>query len=147
MKTAPAIKKDDFLCPDCGEKMYLLPETSNFTYVCPKCGCSIDAEGQDFDSKDARLKGEQNFDDNIPRKSIEQLFNSNFMKKYTKYDNFSDFIIDSGLIPQDNLSMTYELFKSISGEKFDEYIRANTVFNSWDDMFDKATSRYLGMPF
>jgi len=147
LKTIPAIKKDKFICPDCGEKMYLLPESSTSTYVCPKCGCSIDAEDQDLDSEDTSLECDQTFDEDNKRKSIERLFNSNFMKKYTEYDNFTDFMLDSGLIPEDISSMTYELFKTISGEKLDDYIRANTVFSSWDEMFDKATSRYLGMPF
>ena len=66
--------------------MYLLPETSTSTYVCPECGCSIDAEGQDFDPEDANLNCEQALDGNNDRKTIERLFNNNFMKKYTKYD-------------------------------------------------------------
>ena len=146
-KIIPAMKKEKFLCPDCGEKMYLLPEASTSTYVCPECGCSIDAEDQDFDSEDIRLNCEQALDSNNDRKFIERLFNSNFMKKYTKYDNFTDFILDSGLIPQDISSITYELFQTISRQKLDVYIRASTIFSSWDDMFDKATSRYLGIQF
>jgi DNA-directed RNA polymerase subunit RPC12/RpoP len=146
-ETIPAIKNEKFLCPDCGKKMYLLPDTSTSTYVCPECGCSIDAEDQDFDSEDTRLNCEQALDGNNDRKFIERLFNSNFMKKYTKYDNFIDFILDSGLIPQDISSITYELFQTISREKLDVYIRASTTFSSWDDMFDKATSRYLGILF
>jgi len=127
--------------------MYLLPEALTPTYVCPECGCSIDAEDQDFDPENARLNCEQALDGNNDRKFIERLFNSNFMKKYTKYDNFTDFILDSGLIPQDISKITYELFQTISREKLDKYIRVNTNFSSWDDMFDKATSRYLGMQF
>ena len=143
LKTITEIKKEKFLCPDCGKKMYLLPDTSTFTYVCPDCGCSIDAEDQDFDSKDMPLNREQALDGNNDGKFIERLFNSNFMKEYTKYDNLTDFILDSGLIPQDVSSITYELFQTISGEKLDTYIRDSTIFSSWDDMFDKATSRYL----
>jgi len=147
LKTIPATKKEKFICPDCGKKMYLLPDTVSSTYVCPECGCSIDADEHDFISEDPRLNCNQVLDGKNDRKFIERLFNSKFMKKYTKYDNFTDFILDSGLIPQDNLSITYELFQTISGEKLDTYIKASTIFNSWDDMFDKATSRYLGMLF
>ncbi len=145
LKTTTTVEKEKFLCPDCGKKMYLLPDTSTFTYVCPDCGCSIDVEDQDFDSKDTRLNCEQALDGNNGGKFIERLFNSKFMKEYTKYDNFTDFILNSGLIPQDISTITYELFQTISIEKLDAYIRDSTIFSSWDDMFDKATSRYLGI--
>ena len=128
------MKKEKYLCPDCGKKMYLLPDSSTSTYVCPGCGCSIDEEDQDLDSEDTSLHCGQFLDAKNDKK---------FMKDYTKYDNFTDFILDSGLIPQDISGITYELFQNIPRDQLDTYVKSNSVFSSWDDMFDKATSRYL----
>ena len=143
LKVISGVKKEKYLCPDCGKKMYLLPDSSTSTYVCPGCGCSIDQEDQDFDSEDSGLNCEQFSGTKNDTKFIERLFNSKFMKDYTKYDNFIDFILNSGLISQDISRITYELFQNIPRDQLDIYVRDNTVFSSWDDMFDKATSRYL----
>ncbi|MCK4348321.1 MAG: hypothetical protein KAW47_06870, partial [Thermoplasmatales archaeon] len=80
---------------------------------------------------------------NIGKKQLKRLFTSQFMKKYTEYDNFTDFIISSELIPKEISSITYELFKTIPLRQLNEYIKGNTIFDSWDEMFDKATGRYL----
>ena len=143
LKVISGMKKGKYLCPDCGKKMYLLPDSTASTYVCPGCGCSIDEKEQDLDSENTSLPCGQFLDAKNDKKFIERLFNSKFMKDYTKYDNFTVFILDSGLIPQDISGITYELFQNIPRDQLDIYVKSNSVFSSWDDMFDKATSRYL----
>lgn len=136
LETMDEVKKEKLNCPDCGNKMYQLSDSSTSTYVCPECGRSVDAEyvrsdcNQSPDSSDGKI-------------SIDKLFNNAFMKKYTDYDNLTDFIINSELVPKNTLVVTHEIFENIPCEEFDEYIRSNTIFESWNDMFDKATSRYL----
>ena len=123
-------------CPDCGKEMYQLSDSSTSTYVCPDCGCSVDAEYVHSDCK-------QSPDSSDGEISIDKLFNSTFMEKYTNYGNLNDFIINSELVPKDTLVVTPEIFENIPCEKLDEYVRSNTIFDSWNDMFDKAASRYL----
>ncbi len=136
LETMDEVKKEKLNCPDCGNKMYQLSDSSTSTYVCPECGRSVDAEyvrsdcNQSPDSSDGEI-------------SIDKLFNNAFMKKYTDYDNLTDFIINSELVPKDTLVVTHEIFGNISCEEFDEYIRSHTIFDSWNDMFDRASSRYL----
>ncbi len=136
LETMDEVKKEKGNCPDCGKKMYQLTDSSSSTYVCPDCGCSVDAEL-------VRSDCNQSPDNSDGEISIEKLFNNAFMKKYTDYDNLTDFIINSELVPKDILVITHEMFENIPCEEFNEYIRVNTIFDSWSDMFDKATSRYL----
>jgi len=136
LKTMEEKKKEKLNCPDCGEKMYSLSDSSTSTFVCPECGCSVDAEYFNSDCN----RSTDSSDDEI---SIDKLFNNVFMKKYTDYDNLTDFIIDSELVPKDILVVTHEIFENIPCEEFNEYVRSHTIFNSWNDMFNKATVRYL----
>jgi len=43
--------EEKWICPNCGEKMHLSSDSSPSTYVCLICGCSIEAENQDFSSE------------------------------------------------------------------------------------------------
>jgi hypothetical protein len=139
-------EKEDCNCPNCGKEMYALPDTLILTYVCPKCGCSFDTESNEFKY---RNRGSSNDHDKFTKNSsnneefIYFIFNKNFMKKYTKYDNLMDFINAGQLIPEKISQLNYEIFKKISKNKLDKYIKNTTVFNSWEDMFEKASSRYL----
>lgn len=40
--------KDKWICPNCGTEMNKSPDNS--AYVCPECGCSIEAEEKNFES-------------------------------------------------------------------------------------------------
>ena len=136
------VEKDKFSCPYCGENMYQLREAMDLTLVCPECGSSIDSEKLKYKIiKPEDLKSYNNNKNND--NSIFLIFNDNFMKKYTKFDNLMDFIIAGGLIPKKVSCINYVIFKKIPKYKLDRYIRKNTVFNSWDEMFEKASSRYL----
>ena len=136
LETTDKIKREKLKCPDCGKEMYQLSDSSTSTYVCPECGHSIDADyvHSDCDQSPGSSGG---------KISIDKLFNNAFMEKYTNYSNLTDFIINSELVPKNILVVTHEIFENIPCEEFDEYIRSNTIFESWNDMFDKATSRYL----
>jgi len=134
------------LCADCKGKMYRLPESKNNTYVCEQCGHCIELpEETPLSDADVILdaKGNENIDEG--HRSIERLFNSNFMRKYTKYDTFTDFIKECHLLPDGVVTVTYEIFKEVPKEEFDEFVRQNTVFTCWDEMFDRASGRFLKM--
>ena len=138
------VEKEVFTCPYCGENMYKLLDSVILTYVCPECGCSFDSESENFNFKGCssnfnRLS--QNSKDDA--EFIFYIFNKNFMKKYTKFENLLDFIVAGRLLSKDISSLTYNVFKNIPKLKLDNYVRKNTIFNSWDDMFEKASSRYL----
>ena len=51
------------------------------------------------------------------------------------------------LIPKSDGIITYEDFNGIPREEIDEFVRANTVFSTWDEMFEKASGRYLKIEF
>jgi len=136
LETMEEIKKEKLNCPHCGKEMYQLSGSSTSTYVCPECGRSVDAEY-------VRSDCNQSPDSSGGEISIDKLFNNAFMEKYTNYDNLTDFIINSELVPKDTLVVTHEIFENIPSEEFDEYIKSHTIFDSWIDMFDRATSRYL----
>lgn len=137
-----SVEKDKFSCPYCGEKMYQLRETMDLTLVCPKCGSSIDSEKLKYKiikPEDLNIYNDSKKNND----SIFLIFNNNFMKKYTKFDNLMDFIIAGRLIHKKVSCINYEIFKKIPKHKLDKYIRKNTIFDSWNEMFEKASSRYL----
>lgn len=137
-------QKKKYFCPKCKGDMYRLPGSSHSIYICKKCGCSIEPEDITVDLKSEDPKEKHSMGSiNAGKNQLKRLFTPQFMSKYTEYDNFADFIISSELIPKDTSSITYELFKNIPLRQLNEYINSNTVFESWDEMFDKATGRYL----
>ncbi len=64
--------------------------------------------------------------------SYEEIFTSAFMKKYTKSNNFEEFISKSGLGLKE--------FKQETNKNLDEYVRKNTnnYFTSWKLMRNRA---------
>lgn len=144
MKIEKKEQEKKWFCPNCKGKMYRLPGSSHSIYICQKCGYSIESGNIEIGFKNEDSEENQNLGGiNVGKKQLERLFTSQFMKKYTEYDNFTDFIISSELIPKEISSVTYELFKAIPLRQLNEYIKGNTIFDSWDEMFDKATGRYL----
>ena len=74
-------------CPECNRPMYALKGALNPIFVCSYCGASID-EKTLFEKR-----GESSNQNNGEKKSLmENLFPEQFMKKYTSFDTFSDFI-------------------------------------------------------
>jgi hypothetical protein len=140
------VKKEErsLYCPTCEIEMHRLPGSLTSIYICNKCGCSIEPE-ETFENITNVDPIENKFSENITEgeKCLEKLLTPKFMKKYTNYDNFDDFIFASKLLPKNATSFSYEIFKTIPITKLDNFVRANSVFDTWDEMFDSATGRYL----
>lgn len=74
----------------------------------------------------------------------DELFTPSFMRRFTKFDSFKEFILNSGLIDLNEEDIN-EAIKAISKKKLDEYIRKNTNnnFNSWENLLKRATNEFL----
>ena len=139
-------KEKAYVCPECEGKMYLLPGSLTSIYVCRNCGCSADSNSNDIRNGEIRDKlAEETNSESLQKgkNCISSIFPNGFMKKYTKYDNIIDFLNAGKLLPENTQQITFDIFKKIQGFKLDHYIKSNTVFNNWDEMFDKAAGRYL----
>ena len=73
-------------CPECNNKMYALEGALNPIYVCSHCGTSID--DRQLQKNDCSSKNK----DELDKPLLHDLFPGQFMKKYTAFDSFSDFI-------------------------------------------------------
>jgi hypothetical protein len=124
--------KQNFVCKNCRGKLYPLQDSVENIYVCESCGKSFD-----YDSIcENRTKSVQQ----IP---IYILFNDQFMKKYTNFSCFDEFINDCPII-LDEFSNTFdEKIPMKYPKKWDKYVRDTTVFSSWSEMFDKAIELHL----
>lgn len=132
--------KQKVKCPDCNEEMYRLPGSSEPIFVCPKCGNSIDnvcEESNPF-SKDEKKIGEK-------KQLMQKLFPDYFMKKYTDFDSFTDFIDQCKFIKCDIADISNETFEHLPKGRWDRFVRKNTTFSSWNEMFECAVERYLKM--
>ena len=71
------------------------------------------------------------------------LFVPSFMKRFTKFSSFEEFVFKSRLINPDKENKI-EAFKKIPKEDLDKYVRENTTnFTSWEDMLKKAFKEYV----
>ena len=67
--------------------------------------------------------------------SIEELLNEEFMDKYTKWNNFNDFIINSKLVPEGTTVLTKEIFEAIPDKEFNEYrARLDEVYRNYNEI-------------
>ena len=128
MKVQQRLEKN-MECPVCGGKVIQLKESKKI-YICRRCGLSIEEE---------HLKKEGN-----GGLLIEKLFNQRFMQKYTGYKTLEEFLRNSNLIT-DHKKITYETIQNLPKRTFNKYIRSETEFRSWDEMFKKAVELYLGV--
>ena len=73
-----------------------------------------------------------------------ELFTPSFMRRFTKFGSFKEFILKSGLIDP-NKENIKEALKAIPKKDLDKYIRKNTNnnFNSWKDMLKRAYDEYI----
>ena len=135
-----------YTCPECEGKMYLLPGSLKSIYVCRNCGLSADSDSYDIKNSEIRKKlTEESSNESLHkgRNCINNIFPPGFMKKYTKYDSIIDFLNAGNFISNDTTDISFDLFRRIRGYKLDQYVKNNTKFSNWDEMFDTATSRYL----
>ena len=72
--------------------------------------------------------------------SFTELFNPDFMRKYTDSKTIEDFLTNSGLIPEDPEEITEEMFET---PEFNEYVKQRTNFNSWSEMLSKAGEEWI----
>ena len=139
-------KEKSYICPECEGKMYLLPGSINSIYVCRNCGCSADSNSYDIRNGEIKSKlAEESQNESLQKgkNCIKSIFPKGFMKKYTKYENISDFLKAGNIISESTEQITFDTFKKIRGYKLDQYIKKHTIFKNWDEMFDCATGRYL----
>ena len=134
MKTLIKRKKDEhtFICQNCKGKLYPLEDSVENIYVCESCGKSFDYDNIC-----------ENNTKSIHQLPIYILFNEQFMKKYTNFSSFDDFINECP-IALDEFSNTFnEKIPMKYPKKWDKYVRETTLFSSWSEMFDKAIELHL----
>ena len=64
--------------------------------------------------------------------SFDELFKPEFMRKYTQFKTINE-MVDKSPFKVEN----EEDFKNIPDEKWDNYVREKTSFQSWDEMMSK----------
>ncbi len=74
---------------------------------------------------------------------LEDIIDTDFMKTYTSFDSFHEFISQSKLFPDYQKGMTKEQLEKIDLKKFDIYIQKNTSFKNWKDFFHLAIEEYI----
>lgn len=84
----------------------------------------------ELERKVDRLSGERQV-------SFDELFNDGFMKKYTKYNKFSELLDNSGFKVENQ-----DDFKAIPDAEWEKYIISVTKFESWQDMLQIAGAEY-----
>lgn len=69
--------------------------------------------------------------------SFEELFTKSFMRKYTDFSTFDEFL-EAG-----NFTVnSQEDFENIPDADLDAHVSKTTKFSSWEDMFDEAGEVY-----
>jgi len=127
-------------CPDCGKPMYSLKGALSPIYVCSCCGASID------EKTIQEQKERQNSNNNDGEQSLlRNLFPNHFMKKYTEFSDFNDFIAQCKFFDSSIDNFSKETIANIPERKINKYVRENTCFMTWDQMFEKAVECYLKM--
>lgn len=76
---------------------------------------------------------------------LNNLFSNQFMKKYTDFKDFTEFIKHCNFSTESIESISKENLSNIPERKINRYIRENTCFMTWNQMFEKAVECYLKM--
>lgn len=66
------------------------------------------------------------------------VFDTKFMKRYTHYKSFEQFLSNGqfGITKQKD-------FEDLPEDKMDAYVHKSTKFDTWQEMIDAATDRYI----
>lgn len=123
------------ICRSCGGSMYKLEDSLSNTFVCSSCGQAID---MDEGSKEL-------FKNDASGLLFKKLFKDEFMKKYTKFSSFDDFVNNCSLIDIDSIGNLDHIANKRHLKKLDKYVRKYTSFSTWNDMFEQAIEGYLHM--
>ncbi|WP_196606606.1 hypothetical protein [Pectinatus frisingensis] len=70
--------------------------------------------------------------------SFSELFTEAFMSKHTNQSSIEDFISEGGFVVN-----SAEDFKAIPDEEFDIHVKNNSDFDSWKEMYTKASKEYV----
>ena len=94
-------------------------------------------------------KHEKDIEDRLNKEEIylEEILDEEFMITYTSFDSLHEFIAHSKLFPQYDKIMTKDLLESISIIELDDYIKKNTSFISWKELFHVAVEEYIKKQF
>lgn len=93
---------------------------------------TLDMQG--FDEFVKNLEAASNIGDTV---SLGELFTESFMRNHSKFSDFEELVKFGGY------STDADEFKKIPDDEFDKFIKANTDFNSWEDMQQDAANEWM----
>lgn len=115
-----------FECQSCKGMLYPLDGSVEQIYVCESCGKSFDYNA---------LIDKNNQNKNMP---IYELFNTEFMRKYTNFECFDEFLKECPIV-FDNMTNSFDESIPLKyPRKWNKYVKKHTSFSSWNEMFEKA---------
>jgi hypothetical protein len=128
-------------CPECNEPMYALKGALCPIFICSHCGTSIDEHSIEKKQREEERVKKQN----VNQPLLRNLFPNQFMKKYTNFTSFSEFILNCKLFNDTIDNLSKDEIANVPERKINRYVRKNTSFSTWDQMFQKAVEWYLKM--
>lgn len=87
----------------------------------------------DFKELDKKL---ESLSGNVP---LDELLNSNFMRKYTQFQTAQEFA--------DTSSFDFSNIESINSNDLDKFVSAHTKFTSWQEMLNHAAAEWIQKQF
>lgn len=87
----------------------------------------------DFKELDKKL---ESLSGNVP---LDELLNSNFMRKYTQFQTAQEFA--------DTSSFDFSNIESIDSNDLDKFVFAHTKFTSWQEMLNHAAAEWIQKQF
>ena len=87
----------------------------------------------DFKELDKKL---ESLSGNVP---LDELLNSNFMRKYTQFQTAKEFA--------DTSSFDFSNIESIDSNDLDKFVSAHTKFTSWQEMLNHAAAEWIQKQF
>ena len=87
----------------------------------------------DFKELDKKL---ESLSGNVP---LDELLNSNFMRKYTQFQTAQEFA--------DTSSFDFSNIEPIDSNDLDKFVSAHTKFTSWQEMLNHAAAEWIQKQF